>query len=210
MKIFNSFLQWFDETTFWHALSKNVIAHLTFRFDGYPGFDFDKWPALNQVIQDSLADTEHFYVWVLADRKSLSSILIRAVSKSDWSHAGIMFDSFAFHMKGKGLVKQGFLNLVHECDDFAVVKIPVTNIDQARRKAVWYAQRVGQIHYDFEQELEQDAADHEKKNIYCSELIYVILKELADLKLSEVAGRLAFSPDDVYKSGTIVFEHRTK
>jgi hypothetical protein len=210
MKVLNSFLQWFDETKLWHFLSKNIIAHLTFRFHGYPGFDFDKWPELEKQIQLASDDENCFYVWVLADRKSLSSILVRWVSRSDWSHAGIALDKKAYHMKGKGLVEQGFLSLVHECDDFALVKVPVSDIHGVRRKARYYSERVGMIHYDFEQELEQDAAKHEKQDLYCSELCFVVLKDFTKLQPSVVAGRLAFSPDDVYKSGTIVFEHRTK
>jgi hypothetical protein len=208
MKLLNSFLQWFDETAFWHFLSKNVIAHLTFRIDGYPGFDFDKWPELQEVLEKSVFDPFHVYAFVLADRKSLSSILVRWISKSDWSHAGIIAYPFAYHMKGKGLIKQGILNLVHECDDFAVIKIPVTEANAAHERIEWYKKRVGQIHYDFEQELEEQASINEKKDIYCSELVYVIVKGISAVKPSLVAGRLVFSPDDVYKSGEVIFVHR--
>lgn len=207
----NAFFQWLDETALWKWFARRVLAHLTFRVWGYPEFDFEKVPALFHEVAMGRQMKNKVQAFVLADRATLASILIRLVSRSKWSHAGwIVHDSkgspFAVHMKGSGMVVQSLYALLRECDDFAVVRIPVKDREAVLQKIIDYSLR-DTVRYDFEQELGDDASPLEVEDVYCSELVWLCAKEHADLKLSTVLGRRAFSPDDVARSGEIVWEY---
>lgn len=207
----NTFFQWLDETALWKWFARRVLSHLTFRIFGYPQFNFDKLPELFNEIAEGRSKINSVQAFVLADRMTLASILIRMVSKSKWSHAGwIVHDPhglpLAVHMKGTGMVVQNLYGLVRECDDFAVVRIPVRDREAVLQKILDYSKR-DTVRYDFEQELEDDASPLEVEDIYCSELVWLCAKDNADLKLSTVLGRKAFSPDDVARSGEIVWEY---
>lgn len=212
MNILGAFLQWFDETHVWKWFARNVMAHLTFRIFGYTEFDFDRWPELANVLMEASADRAHVYAFVSADKASLASVVIRFVSKSQWSHAGwLMKDEhgnhIAVHMKGKGLIVQQLFNVLRESDDFAVVRIPVRSSSAVLGKINHYAKNPSTVRYDFEQELEDAASPLEVEDIYCSELVWVCAKDEANLKTSTVLGRQAFSPDDVARSGTIAWSN---
>lgn len=205
------FLSWFDDTFVWKWFARRILSHLTFRVFGYPQFDFEKLPGLFNELAEGRSKINSVQAFVLADRMTLASILIRMVSKSKWSHAGwILHDSnglpMAVHMKGSGMVVQSLYGLLRECDDFAVVRIPTSNREAILQKILDYSNR-DTVRYDFEQELSDDASPLEVEDIYCSELIWLCAKDHADLKLSTVLGRKAFSPDDVARSGEIVWEY---
>ncbi len=213
-KLLGAFLQRFDETRAWKWFAREILAHLTFRISGYPEFDFDRWPELRDVTSKAWNDPDAVYAFVLADRATLASKLIRLVSKSRWSHAGwIAFDPYngttAIHMKGSGLLHQHVINVLRECDDFALVRIPVRNKDAVINNIWSYVRSPEKVRYDFEQELESQASPLEVKDIYCSELVWVCAKDHANLMTSEVLGRVAFSPEDVARSGEIVWSHIT-
>jgi hypothetical protein len=213
-KIINAFLQWFDDTWVWKWFAKNILAHLTFRIAGYPRFDFDRFNELRDLLDKAWNDDEAVYAFVLADKKTLASILIRAVSKSRWSHAGWLtrdprMGPVAVHMKGSGLVYHHVANTLRECDDFAVVRIEVTDKQAVMGKVLGYAKNPGRVRYDFEQELSDDLCPLDVEDIYCSELVWICAKDHAHLATSEVLGRVAFSPEDVARSGEIVWSHIT-
>lgn len=205
-------LQRFDETRAWHWFAKNVLAHLTFRVWGYPSFDFERWPELRDVLDKAELDEDAVYAFVLADKRTLASILIRAVSKSRWSHAGWLMgrgdgNRWVVHMKGPGLLVQQVYSVLRECDDFAVVRFPTNSKILVRARLREYIRRKDTVRYDFEQELADDASPLEAEDVYCSELVWLCATPEIPLSPSVVLGRRCFSPDDVARNGEIVWQH---
>ena len=208
-KAFCAFLAWLDETWAWHWFARKVLGHLTLRLYGYPKFDFEKWHELCVVLQEAAADRGAVYAFVLADRLTLASILIRKVSASRWSHAGwLRNEHTVVHMKGKGVCVQHILCVLHECDDFALVRFQTPYKQMITARIDEYASAPnGTVAYDFEQELESDSSPVEAKDIYCSELVWVCGRPELALLPSVVLGRNCFSPDDVASHGQIVWSH---
>lgn len=211
----NAFFSWFDETPFWHWFAKNILTHLTLRVWGYTKFNFDRVDEIQEILLRAVNDRQHLYAFVATDRKTLASILIRTISVSRWSHAGLIkpadfLTARTMHMKGKGFVYEHIFATLRECDDFAIVKIKVDDYDAALEKVNYYLNNSSDLMYDYEQELEDQASILEKKHIYCSELVWMVAKDHTKLQTSKVLGRVAFSPDDVYRSGEVIFEHSIK
>lgn len=213
--LLHRFVGWLDETWAWHWFARNVLAaHLTVRFSGYPAFDFSRYEELLDVLSKARADQGAVYAWVSCDRKSLASILIRAVSKSRWSHAGWMLLGSengldrAVHMMGNGMNVDPLLRVLRESDDFALVRFPTPWRKLIEARIREYANSSpGRVRYDFEQELSSEASPVEADDIYCSELIWMCGRPELLLQPSRVLGRLCFSPDDVAANGEIVWQH---
>lgn len=201
MEIWNSFLRWFDQTAFWRFISKNIVAHLTFRMFGYPEFNWSRSGALRR----SMLEDGYAYAFVSCDTRSLAALLIRGLARSRWTHAGIVIGDRVYEMKGKGLLIHNMGYVLSQTDNLAIVRFHLdemkmelfnSRIDELERNSTAYK-------YDFSQRL-----DGSPNALYCSELVYALLRDLVEMKEPEwILGRYAFSPDSVYHSGEIVFEH---
>lgn len=207
----NAFLQWLDETRLWKWFARTVLGKLTLRLAGYPEFNFDaRWGELVAVLNETEQDPNGVYAFVSSDRYALSSVLIRLVSKSEWSHAGWIVGWKAIHMKAGGLHDEHVANVLKECDDFAIVRFETAYKRVINSRLNSYRQNPEVVSYDYEQELSSDASPLEANDIFCSELVWVVGRPELPLLPSRVAGRLCFSPDDVAKQGTVVFIHKSR
>jgi hypothetical protein len=149
------------------------------------------------------------YVFASTDTRSIASLVIRAVTKQRFSHAGILWTQGdcgvkALHMKGKGLVHDTFLDVLRESDNVRIVKYEMTeeNFAKAQVRIAEILERGSSIRYDFAQKLGG-------QDLYCSELVWRVLQGLVGDKALEggvYLGREAFSPDDVVNHGRLVFE----
>lgn len=204
MSVIDPILRWFDGTKLWHFLSKNIVAHFTFRWWRYNEFDWDRYPELRSILEKP--EPNCAYAFVCCDTLSLAGILIRNLAGSTWSHAGMILSADRIvEMKGKGMLIHHLLFPLSQTDNFAVVKFQLTEENYKK-----YLDRLDHISffqpdfsYDFQQEL-----DGSEMQLYCSELVYYLLKDLVEVKKPDhILGRFAFSPDSVYLSGKVIFEH---
>lgn len=202
MKLLHAFV----ETKLWHWIAKNVLAKVTLRC----------WPHKNPTtkVKDSLFLTidnadlwDYMLCFVAKDKWALGSILIRIVSRSRWTHAGFIHLGLRIDMRTDGL-SIAHINSLFHYDEIALVKIPVNNKRVCESRLSSYLAQKEDLSYDWEQELKDETSDIETNDIYCSELIWLCLKGEAELQTSVVLGRKAFSPEDVYKSGKVIWEYK--
>jgi len=176
---------------------------------GYTKFKMEKYFQIMDLIKNNPDNC--IYAFACSDNGSFGGWLITKVLGSEYSHAGI-FDpscpSSIIHMKGKGFLIWHVLNLLKEVDVFAVAKYELDPKDYETailRIDNWVKNPPV---YDFQQEVESD------NKIYCSELVYKVLKDLAyvgpdgemtTLKTQKRFDRQVFEPDDVVKCATKVW-----
>ena len=207
-------LEYFTESRFWHWVSRHIVGKLTFRIMGYIDIDFQDFFTMHRLM-----DSDDFYVFTSSDTKSLASIAIKWVvpGETRYTHAGIIIPSEdpsrcrAVHMNADGLRIEHLLNVMKECDRIALIKISLTTAK--KKKAIerldFYMNNKESLEYDFSQKLDNPNDDVIDWKVYCSELLYLVLNDLVDdedFAVSEVAGRAAFTPDSVFKSGEVLFE----
>jgi hypothetical protein len=221
-KLFTKFANWFLSTQFWRWVARKHIAYFTFRFYGYPKLPMESYFEIKDILRK---DPNAFYAFVSADKESLAWRLTHWMTRAQWGHAGILYlDGFQVrvsHMKGDGLNDWNLLDLLRECDCFAVVKMPfkdpATGFEKFKKRYE-IIKSSPSVEYDFPLSL-----DHQIHNwvingddppptfkLYCSEYVYVLgenLVEGCNFKAKEFSGRLVFEPDDVYKAGHVLFEY---
>lgn len=218
-----------SRTKAWLWFSKNLMAHFTFRFWGYPTFPIEEAYNIPRIIEQSEKEGPGYYCFVCADRKSLATILIEKVTGSYFGHAGIVVpgktleETRIYHMKGIGHCDWNILTLLKEVDDFAILKFPVSKeIQEKILKRVAFSRDNSELFlYDFSQEwpndpytweeIEQTVNDKQPVYVYCSEFCFIAGDRLVtnpDFKPHTEFGRLIFEPDDLYKAGKVIFERR--
>lgn len=206
-----SFWQWIDETKLWHWVAKNVFAKWTFRIRPLPLPSENLQSEFYLAASSALRDPNSMLCFVCQDKWAFGSMLIRMVSKSQWSHSGfIHIYSKAIErvdVRSTGFCTDTIFSLLRNYDRVALVKIPVSKKHICNSNLLYYACNQDKISYDWEQELKDDNTDPEVNHVYCSELVWLVCKGQAELKCSQVMGRKVFSPDDVAKSGTIIWSH---
>ena len=210
----NAFLRWFSRTKLWLWFCKKVMANTNLRFWGYTTFPINKYFEIVKRMQESEKEAPGIYAFACSDPKSFAGFVITEMLQAKTSHAGVFLPESIedienvriFHMKSKGGVNWHFLELLKEIDYLAVVKYEFRSLTE-RDEAI---RRLNQIMedaptYDFQQELES------KDKIYCSELVYMIMKDLMFLgqggTLRQVQSgvdfdRNTFEPDDVWMQAT--------
>jgi len=209
MKIFNWIFKWFSRTKFWLWFSNTILSGTSYRIKGHPEFPMEKYEEeILPALEASDLEGRYMYAFTCADTKSLTKLLITLVSGSFFSHAGLIYPDHRHlvHMLGKGITQNHILNELKEIDNFAIMRFPLTDAEY-----VEYQRRVEKyirlkVPYDFQQELDDGVT-----KMYCSELVWKVGRGLVDnenFKPREELGRLIFEPDDVYKNGEIIFEHR--
>ncbi len=194
----------------WTWFCSKVLAVYTTRIKGHTEFPIEKYNDVLKAIEDFKIDHHNTaYMFVLSDTKSLAAMVIKKIG-SQWTHAGAFCEDhhYTLEMKGSGLLKRHLLNSLHECDNFAVVAYSVEDIVRYNQDLEIAEINKSEYHYDFEQSL-----DSNNKLLYCSEFVYNLLviedHAINDMiEPSNFYGREVFSPDDVYKWGTVVYEHK--
>lgn len=209
----NAFLRWFSRTRLFLWFCRVVLANVNLRFWRYP-----KLPIADTYFQlvDILAKEPqgpYLYAFVSCDTRSLSGMMVRWVTKSDWSHAGIVavtsnsYDVRLHHMMGEGLLNWHVLTLLKELDRFALLRFDLTSEDSLEVAKKRLQEIIAENPpYDFQQEVET------KNKLYCSELVYRVLEdlpyrrngELVKLAPHEELERLIVEPADIKKAASQV------
>lgn len=203
MSIFMRLFTWFIGTKGWAWFTKRVLSRMNMRLFGNPKFPMKYWYQIEPICN---SNQEKLLVFVSNSTK-LSSVLIRLVSGSEWTHAGVLLSRNGkvevVHMESVGLLRQVLLELLREVDDFAIIEIPLTDKETRMAKAIMESYLQSRPSYDFQFLMNN-------KGIYCSELIYEMVKFTGRFKTHVESGRKVFEPSDVYQMGRVLFEYRTK
>ena len=210
----NSILQWFSNTRFWVWFSSKVISGYNLRRWGYTQFPMKAFFEIFEAINESEKAAPGIYAFSCVDRGSFAGWLITTFVGTDTAHAGVFYPESlhseklmtVFHMKGKGWCEDHFLDLLKEVDSCIISKYEFTSVEERDRVASKLKEiRKAGPTYDFQQELES------KSKIYCSELVYAIMKDVLYkdrdggtrvVRPGRDLGRSTFDPDDVYKQAT--------
>jgi len=196
-------IRYLATTKLWHWLATKIFDEYTFRIKGYPKFPMDEWSAIaNAVIHDSPTFQNTVYCFVSRDLYAIGAVLIDKFADSYWSHAGIFINQeFIMHIRQSGVHRHHLINLLREVDCFAVVAIDDVNTFEFNNRV----NKFTSASYDIEYNLES------KEHLYCSELIYVLLDGIVNRELptSISMGNVAYTPDDVYRSGRVIYELRS-
>ena len=120
-KFLGTLFTYISRTKLWHWFANKYVAHLNFRAFDYTKFPIDDYLELEDIVAGLLKE-DNAIAFVLCDTKSLAAKIIRMIG-SDWTHAGLFWDSEEIvHMKAKGITKQSLLSVLKTCDNFAIVK----------------------------------------------------------------------------------------
>lgn len=210
MKAVSIFLDWLDSTRLWKWLAKNLVSHLTFRIWGYPSFDMsDFWKISSRMVPGK------YYVFASSDYCTLASIMIRMIvgKRSMFSHAGLILSGHpgnlrVMHMMGIGLVIEDILELLKKQDYFAVIEIDVQkdDIDEVDHRIDFIIENRQTYRYDFQQTI-----DESPYLLYCSELIYVIFKDvIMSMVPRDLWDRKVFDPDMIAKCGKVIYSNHPR
>lgn len=207
MSIWYKILRWLTFTRFWVFFAKHILSKLKFRFTGYPLFPMEKYDDILTVLANDKKDNgPGVYVFVSRDEKSLSSWLIRKVSRAYWSHAGFILGKNNVEMVGAGMWVRHFLYTLRESDHVAIGRVELVKegYGEVLTKLRNIVANKEKYQYDFQQYLGGP-------NMYCSELVYELCKAYATnprFVPHEEYGRMVFEPDDLYASVKILFEYK--
>ena len=113
------------------------------------------------------------------------------------------------HMKGEGFLEWHMLDLLKEIDNLAVIAIPlkVEEYNIVEKRLNFIKNNASKFKYDFSQELDavcpfdclfDSVLLNKETKLYCSELIYILLKDVLHLKPKKFLGRFIFDPVDVF------------
>lgn len=207
MSIWFKLLRWVTFTKVWVFFAKHVVSKLKFRFVGYTLFPMEKYDEILTILANDKKDNgPGVYVFISRDQKSLSSWLVRVVSRAFWSHAGFIIGKNTVEMIGEGMVFRHFLYTLRESDHLAIGRVELTKEGNGEvltklRELIANKEKYS---YDFQQFLGGP-------NMYCSELVYLVCKDYAAnprFVPHEEYGRMVFEPDDLYASIKILFEYK--
>ena len=203
--IYGKFLNWFLNTWFWAKVGI-FCARFTFRWFDYTLFPVDDYFKILDKLEPSKEDFDSHYIFLSTDTKTLSSMLIKlSVSLTGsqnglFSHAGLILvdgdrNTKAMHVNHAGFQYQSLLAHLKEFDYLAVIKLPIKkgceSIIQQRVEVI--KAETKKIVYDW-----QESLDNDQYHIYCSEMLYMIFKDLVDdpnFKPRIISGKYYFDPD---------------
>jgi len=227
MSLLDRFLNWFSTTTMWVKFARHWLGYFTFRVFGYTRFPMDQYFAIKDTFDKA---PDGIFGFVCADTQCLAYRINHWLTGCTWSHAGLIRKHgdhlYAWHMKGNGLVCWHLLDVLKQCDRFALGRLAIEgdNIKIANDRFDTICSDP-LVPYDYRLEIPQDViqwletgkpldeSDKErlqKLTIYCSEFAYVIGAGLCepDLAPHVVHGRKVFEPDDLYDAMQGLFDRR--
>ena len=207
--IYGKLLQWFLKTNTWKIFGK-ICAVTNLRPFGYTYFPIDDY----FKIVDK-AEPDHYYIFLSTDTRTISAILIKwLVGTTDvsglFSHGGLINfngdrNTTIMHVNHAGFRNQSLLAHLKEVDYFAVIKIPVKDgsDEVIKERITAIKNRAPQIEYDWAESLGND-----ENKIYCTEMLYLIFKDLVDnpnFEPREILHNLYFDPDVLLKVGELIY-----
>lgn len=223
-------LGWFVSTPAWVIFAKHWMAYFTFRCFGYPKFPLENYFTVQNIINEQTKDG--IYAFVSGDPSQLSFIVDNLFTGCAWGHAGIVRvengQLYAYHMKSAGLDHWSLLDIMHQCDRFALLRLPIEGdniaIANARLDALIAANPPVQYNFQFGMSdavvnaLSQGGpltttttALLQTVKLYCSELDFMMGVGLVDdpqFASKYAYGVEVFEPDDLYAASQILFELR--
>ena len=202
-------IAYFLNTKLW----KSVIR-LTPRLTGYPKFRLDNYLKIRKILREN---PNEIFCFVGCDNHSVALILQRIFYHIHWGHSGFLElgedgEVYISHVRRK-LRYDNLLYYLKEVDNLAIIKLPLTEkeklltrekIDKLKKANITYLVRepfpkTGQY-------ASPDAWEEmEDFYFYCSEYQYFVCIDMMNNPLFS-SSRTRFTMDDLYKSGTVVFE----
>jgi len=224
------FLKWLTKTKFYRTVARRWLANVTFRFWGHPKFEVSNYWEIKKIIHENSSKTGVF-VFLGADRKSLSYTFEKWALNCKYSHAGFLFvgedgEIYIYDVNHNGLRTLSLLDYLSKIDDFAVGFLPLSPegcLETKRRLEVIKDFCPDDVIYDYSFRLEPELIAFIEKGIepksssypfqmYCSELIYLVCKGLVltgdNFHTHWLQDQEIFEPDAVYKGSEIIFEER--
>ena len=210
---YGKLLNWFLNTTLWGKVGL-FCATFNLRFFGYTFFPMDDY---FKIIDKCVPENAH-YIFLSTDTKTISSNLIKAsiwLSGAEknyglFSHAGlVLFDgdrnTKVMHVNYAGFQYQSLLTHIKENDYLAIIKLPIKpNSEKIIQERIQNIKNMApMIVYDW-----QESLDNDVYHIYCSEMLYMVFKDLVDnpnFKPRQVAGKYYFDPDLLISTGELIY-----
>lgn len=193
------------------------IVSLNPRLKGYPRFPLEEYFTIRDIIRN---DPTSIYCFVGVDNASIAVRLQRKAVGVYWSHSGFVYldadnELSAKHVRWLGLLNWKLLRYLKECDEFALIKLPLNyfemNIVNKKLEKLNKAKIKYVIRDNIDREEQYTRRDSwETQNrfkMYCSEYQYFVCQGLMSSDVWAY-GKSKFTPDDVYKGGIIVWEFR--
>lgn len=213
-RIFFSLLEKFLATKTWKS-----IVHMTPRLYGYPAFPLEDYFRIREIIR---SNPDEIYCFVGVDNASVSTWVQRLTMSIYWAHSGfVLLDASGEvvikHVRWRGLLHWPLLKYLKECDEFALLKVPLTagekEIVSERLAKLHRSKIIYKIRDNIHLEKQYTDPDFLKESnrfvLYCSEYQYYACMDLTQDKIWQ-RGRARFTPDDVYRGCDVVWEHRKK
>lgn len=189
-----------SKTKAWAWFARSILGHLTFRFWGYPQSALFCLQEIENIIRTH-TDDNTVTVFTCCDRATLVAKAIKWITRGRFTHAGYVWSPYSTsHINGSGMQYQTLAEVIGICDDFALVTFTLkAGKEEVLRQRIEAAINA---EYDFTQTIGG-------KNLYCSEYVYYLLNGIVEenLSLRLYKGQIGFSPDDVYNSGKVIFDH---
>ena len=201
LKILNSL----SKTDVWKWFVENYLD-ITLRTSGYPLFPIEDF---FRIIDLAAADRDAVYCFGSSDYKTLGSLAVRKISNSQLSHAGFLMPdtyktSAVFHIRTSGIHLEHLLSLLKEIDYLIVVRVALDSqrAKEAHRRMNDIITNKEKYHYDFSESL-----DNGQYQLYCSEMITSVLKDLIPMTPRVVLGKTVFLPDQVTELGKVIYSN---
>ena len=212
-KVFFRCLEWILATRFWKS-----IVRMTPRLYGYPKFPLEQYFTLRKIVR---SDPEAIYCFVGVDNASMSTKIQRWIFDVYWAHSGFVYlddedEVSIHHVRWYGLLRWKLLKYLRECDEFALIrlqlseenkKIVTAKIDKIGKSKILYKMR-DNIHLEKQHTDKDFWLKTDRFVLYCSEYQYMVCKGL--LNSIWGIGKARFVPDDIYEGGEVVWEFREK
>jgi hypothetical protein len=212
-RLFFWWLEWFLATKFWKS-----IVRMTPRLYGYPKFPLEQYFTLRDIVRK---DPAAIYCFVGVDNSSVSTLIQRRILNFYWAHSGFVYldednELSIHHLRWYGLLRWKLLKYLRECDEFALIRLPLTEdekeIANARIAKIAKSKLIYKLRDNIHLEDQHTDKDFWLKTdhftLYCSEYQYVVCKGLMNSVWD--SGKVRFAPDDIYRGGEVVWEFRGK
>jgi hypothetical protein len=194
----------------WRAFARKYLAYFSTRVWGWPKLPMSRYFLMRRMAAEK-AGEYGFLAFVSVDKHVLNYRLNHALTGCRWGHAGLVYvgasgELQVLHMQNSGLEDDYLVNVMRENDGMALLWFPLRNAEAYASFWVRVAEikaRRDEIEYDYQLDL-----NGKKTDLYCSELLYVLASGLTvdDLRPSKTHGITAFTPDDLYYAGRVMFD----
>lgn len=211
-KVVSYFLELLLATSLWRTIVK-----MKPRIFCYPKFPLEEYFTIREIIRKN---PQSVYCFVGVDNASLSTKIQRAVFGVYWAHSGFVFlgedgELYIDHVRWYGILKWNLLKYLRECDEFALLRIPLREgeaeifhkrLETIKRSQVEYRLR-DNIHKEPQYTNPAYLNGQNPIVLYCSEYQYYACLNLTANPIWRT-GKERFNPDHVYQGCDVVWEFR--